>query len=183
MISTNSRADERPARFQQFSATLPRDRDFAGPVVLTSAISGRARACPSRLASSIASTQPALQGAIAAFVSFCNLPQGFESFPTAAQYTSARGDSASMSRNGQRSDFTSRREAGAEPSVHLLPLSCLSYLCDDLGRVTFCLVTNFAALISPVLRQTTAAGYLEAPTNGYRAYSFPVRPSSNRALS
>jgi hypothetical protein len=109
---------------------------------LTSAISGRARACPSRLASSIASTQPALQGAIAAFVSFCNLPQGFESFPTAAQYTSARGDSASMSRNGQRSDFTSRREAGAEPSVHLLPLSCLSYLCDDLGRVTFCLVTN-----------------------------------------
>jgi hypothetical protein len=28
MISTNSRADERPARFQQFSATLPRDRDF-----------------------------------------------------------------------------------------------------------------------------------------------------------
>lgn len=72
-ISTNSRADEceRRARFQQFLTVLPRDYDFAGLVVLASAISGRASACPSRLvASMIASTQPALQTPIAAFVSF-----------------------------------------------------------------------------------------------------------------
>jgi hypothetical protein len=60
----------------------------------------------------IAPIQPALQGAIAAFVHVCNLAQGVESFLAAAEYNPAMGDSASMSR--RRSAV---RYAGVEPSV------------------------------------------------------------------
>src|SRR5215472_8244069 len=45
---------ERLARFQQFSATLPRDRDFSVPAVLPSAVS----ACAARRSRSVSLIQP-----------------------------------------------------------------------------------------------------------------------------
>jgi hypothetical protein len=74
-ISTKSCADEceRHARFQQFLATLPQDRDSAGPVVLPLAISAGAGARPWRPEPSIASIQLALQEVIASFASFLEL--------------------------------------------------------------------------------------------------------------
>jgi hypothetical protein len=57
-------ADEREhlARFQQFSAMLPRDHDFSVPAVLPSAVSARAAARRSRSVSLMLPMEPALLG-------------------------------------------------------------------------------------------------------------------------
>lgn len=113
-ISTNSRADEceRRARFQQFLTVLPRDYDFAGLAVLASAISGRASACPSRLVASIASTQPALQRPIAAFVSFW-YPHIEKSFVTAVTILPQGAILTVCHGGGAEHYFYSDRSAGA----------------------------------------------------------------------
>src|SRR5215467_9698750 len=55
---------ERLARFQQFSATLPRDRYFSVPAVLPSAVSARAAARRSQSVSLMQSTKLALPNVI-----------------------------------------------------------------------------------------------------------------------
>src|SRR5262249_23050517 len=59
-------ADERQrlARFQQFSVTLPRDRDFSVPVVLPAPVSARAAARRSRSVSLMLPTKVALPSVI-----------------------------------------------------------------------------------------------------------------------
>src|SRR5262249_55610308 len=71
---------ERLARFQQFLATLPRDRDFSPPAVLPSAVSARAAAQRSRSVPLMRPTKPALPSVIFAFLSSVQPASGLEKF-------------------------------------------------------------------------------------------------------
>lgn len=104
-------ADERQrlARFQQFSVTLPRDRDVSVPAVLPSAVSARAAARRSRSGPLMRSTKLALPSVIFASLSSVQPASGLEKFSTASEYNSGSGDSASMSRSDQRPNGTADR--------------------------------------------------------------------------
>lgn len=76
---------------------------------------------------------------------FATSPKALRDFPTAAEYTSARGDSNGKYVPGVSGvSFRPRRDAGRSRPVHLWPLSCL-LLCD-VWESHICLVKESLSL-------------------------------------